>query len=890
MTSAASPYSTGGGGVRLEHRYAATLLSAVLTEDPVTELGDNVVPLAVRLQASDVSPVDDVVVEGRTPDGSTRRLSVGVRRDPALTARDDTSVPLVAAFLRIVTEHWDEVEAGRWRVALVVGVPRNAAKQTAELARIAQSVRSSAEFREAVDRPGAATNAMRNRLTHLDALVTAAVESDSSFGGFEVKELTWRWLSALRVRTLQLEGVDEADRTAAVSMLRRAVADGALETANAVFSALAEAAGGWASSGARIDQTLLRRALSGFALARTASYGRAWSLLDGLARRLREGTPAGLVAGETQLELDRAGERDRLLRTMTAAGRDGAAFVVTGEPDVGKSALTLCAVEHLAGEGAAVTSLSLRDLPAAVVEVERLMGHRPVADVLAAGEIRPVRLLVIDGAEAVLEGRHDLFRELAVGALRAGIGVVAVTREDAAARVREVLQAAASLADGGAVLEDHVVARLGPAERKELVDTFSSLIRLSTDARAEWLVGRPGLVDVLLRTGTVIEADALLSEANVFAAVWNGLIRKGEEHPPGAASPDDRVQAVLAVARRELHLPEAGGPGGSVWAELRSDGVLRAPANPAFAAGDEFASDLLRDFAMCRLFLTAGWAPLRAAGAPRWAIRAARLACQVKLLMGDRAIVWRELRREFDQLAEAEGTRWAEVPVEALLTLGDAQAAIEQVWDDLAADNLAGLKTLLRLAQLRYITGTFGDPFALAPLVAVTYCTDRDLRQHSSPYFHARDVGETIRELVLAWLRGMVRDDRDPNPLRQQVRDRILAAAPEVYDEFAVEALALLGRDIDDAAERWLRGLATDQPSRLQPVIESAGVPGSLALTRPQLLLDLTEAYYIEHPEPDGIWDHTRLFDNGIRSHRHGSSFGFGPRSPPGTTGRSSSC
>ncbi|WP_232242895.1 hypothetical protein, partial [Streptacidiphilus jeojiense] len=57
-TGAASPYATGGGGVRLEHRYAAMLLAAVVTEDPVAELGDDVVPLTVRLQRA-LSPVLD---------------------------------------------------------------------------------------------------------------------------------------------------------------------------------------------------------------------------------------------------------------------------------------------------------------------------------------------------------------------------------------------------------------------------------------------------------------------------------------------------------------------------------------------------------------------------------------------------------------------------------------------------------------------------------------------------------------------------------------------------------------------------------------------------------------------------------------------------------------
>ncbi|MFH9672387.1 hypothetical protein ACH4L5_08900 [Streptomyces sp. NPDC017405] len=540
---AASPYATGGGGVRLEHRYAATLVAALLTEDPVGELGDGVVPLGVRLQASDISPVDDVVVEGRSADGRMRRVSIGVRRDPELTAGDEKSVPLVRSFLRVVTGHWDEVAAGRWRVALAVGVSGTAVRQTDALARIAQSVSSAARFREAVARPGAANAAVRRRLTHLDALVGAAAAGDPVLSGADALELTWRWLSALRVRQLRLEGVDETDRTTAVSALRRMVADGSVETADAVFGALAERAGAWASSAAHLDMPLVRRALSGFPLGRTASCHQAWSVLDAMARRLREGTRPDLRAGEVRLELDRAGERACLADAMVRTGRTGAGLVVTGEPDVGKSALTVRTARQLTEDGAAVACLSLRDLPASVVETEHVLGGRPLAEVFAAGEVRPVRLLVVDGAEAVLEGRRDLLREVAVAAFRAGLGVVAVTRSDGAARVHEVLETATAQAGGTGAVTRYVVARLTLAERRRLVDTFRPLIRLSADPRAEWLVGRPGLVDVLLRAGTVHESSGLLSEADVFAAVWNGLVRNGEEHPPGAASPDERDPA-----------------------------------------------------------------------------------------------------------------------------------------------------------------------------------------------------------------------------------------------------------------------------------------------------------------------------------------------------------
>lgn len=879
---AASPYSTGGGGVHLEHVYAASLLAALLVGDPISELGDNVLPLGIRLQASDISAVDDVVVEGRTPDGDTRRVSIGVRRNPSLVTSEEESVPLVRAFLRVVTENWEAVKAGRWRVALAVGVSSNAARDTAELAWIAQSVRSAAEFREAIDRPKATKERVRTKLGHLDALVALAAEGR----GFGVAndELTWRWLSALRVRELRLEGADTADRTAAVTALRRAVADEQTATADIVFGRLTELAGDWAPVGARVDQALLRRALSGFPLARSATYAEAWSVLDGLGRRLREGVRPNLVAGDVELELERGDERDRLRTRMVQAGTDATALVVTGEPDVGKTALTLRVAEHLQREqNAVVVTLSLRDLPVSVVDVEQRLGAS-IPDVLTAIAVRRVRLLVVDGAEAVLEGRRDLLREFTTAAIRAGVGVVAVTRTDGSTRVRDVLQSATAAAGAAAAPVEHVVGRLMSQERQALVDTFHELIRLSADAHAEWLVGRPGLVDVLLQAGTVVESAEILSEADVFVAVWNGLIRNHEERSTDGAAPGDREEVMLTVARRVLGVPDGRPPNGAVVAGLRSDGVLRAPANPAFAVGEEFATDLIRDFALCRLFLTDGWEPLRTGGAPRWTIRAVRLACQATLLVNDRVAAWQRLREVFAELADAEGERWAEVPVEALLTLGDAQAAIEAVWNDLLANEQADLKTLLRLAQQRYVHSTFGDPYALAPVVAATFFTDEDLGQHDSYGGSRRSVPATIRALILAWLRGMIQAGCGPDPLRQQVRDQILIAAPDAFDEFAIEALATLGPDIDEPTEQWLRNVATDRPNRLHPTVENIGPILSLAKANPQLLLDLAEAYYIEQPDPDDMWCGGGLRDNGIRDLHHGSGFGvpfaawhFGP-------------
>src|SRR3989442_433914 len=101
--SAPSSYSTGGGGVTLEHLYGATVLAALLTGDPVSGLGDEQTVVEVAFQARSMSPVDDLVVSGEprsVSSGEARRLAIGVRRDPTIGAGDDKFVKLLSNCLQ----------------------------------------------------------------------------------------------------------------------------------------------------------------------------------------------------------------------------------------------------------------------------------------------------------------------------------------------------------------------------------------------------------------------------------------------------------------------------------------------------------------------------------------------------------------------------------------------------------------------------------------------------------------------------------------------------------------------------------------------------------------------------------------------------------------------
>lgn len=873
-STGSSPYSTGGGGVRLEHSYAACLVAGLLAGESLSELGDTLTVDSIRLQASDMSEIDDIVVEGRDAQGAQHRSSIAVRRNPALVTSDGASVPLLRDFLILVTDRWSDVSSGHLRLIIAVSTTANAIAQLSELAELARALPSGHELANRMTQSGRTNAGVRDRYKHIKGLVAQASEGLPSAEGLSGNELTWRLLSSLSTRSLRLERTDRADRTAAVNTLRRVLHDGTPAAADALFSRIEELVGTWASQAAVITQSVIRRSLSDCRLSRSPTFATAWGVLDRLGARLRESVRPALQSAEQSLELERPEERSSLADAMRSTGMSAGALVVTGEPDVGKSALSLRVAESLRGEGAAIASLSLRDLPHDVLQLEGQLGGSAIDDIMATGEVSPSRLLIVDGAESVLEGKGQVFRMVAAAALRAGFGVVAVTRTDGSGQVRDELARSCELAGSGIAPAEHVVGPLTHDERDALPTKFTALARLAGHQRASWLLGRPGLVDVLLRTDKALDPADVLCEADVFTSVWQSLIRRDEIRPAGAASPDDREQAALSVAKQTLGIA-APPPHGTAASELRSDGILRRPNNSALSLGDEFENDLFRDFAVCRLLITHGWEPLISAEAPRWSIRAALLACQAVLLDRDRSSAWVDLSAQFSEIAGTHGDRWLELPHEALLTLGDAEPAIRDLWAALTADRCASLAILLRLAEARYVKGTIGDAYALAPLVTVAFCEQTNIK--NAPRFGHRNLHEVVQDVVLAWLRGVAVSHLDPDRRRQEVRDVIIDAGPPLYSAFAIEGLAALGPDLDERAEAWLREVAKDRPGTLRPAVESVSVAVSMSQARPQLLLDLAEAYCIELPDPDDHWGGNHYArDDGIRDVKPKLTPGFG--------------
>ncbi|MGW8375457.1 ATP-binding protein [Streptomyces sp. ODS28] len=556
-------------------------------------------------------------------------------------------------------------------------------------------------------------------------------------------------------------------------------------------------------------------------------------------------------------------ERSEALRTLYAAVQEAgeAAVVVRGEPGVGKSALVLRAVDLLRQDGALVWVGALHAMQpqagalAQILEVA-LAPHRA-----ALVEGRP-GLLVVEGAEAVQEGLKELCAEAIDAAVAVGLTPVLVCRDDAAETVSELCGHSAA----AKVTQVHVPP-LDDAEICEVLRAAPQLAHLAGQDRSCWLLRRVLLIDLLLRSARRGAAlpQTLVSEADVYLHVWQTLVLNRGESVQGAV-PDDREAALVCLAEEGLTGQRATPPSGPARMSLRSDGLLAPLDQPrAGHGGHPFAHDVYRDFATAhRLLAWEDGIALLGRRAPRTAVRAGRIYCQVRLdpsRGGSVEANWQEVYRAFSELAAEYGPRWQEVPWEALLHAGWCEQVLSALSMRLRHEPVL-VEQLLRCA-LRCARDAAEGALVLAPVVAWLV---------EQGYLRNGPQEDAASAVVLEWLRsvswlevggGEVGAYR---PLRAAVRTVALEAVRTgSSSQIWVEALALLGADRDEGAVAALREVMRGRPQELLPAIERT-VPGyALAATAPDVLVELTLGYYLVAPEQRERYG--KLFPEGVRRH-----------------------
>ena len=909
-----SPCATGGGGVTFERRVAVQYLAHLLVGDSARELGDGRRVVSVAFQQAPVHAVDDLVVSAACPDElqPSLALTIAVRRSPNLVVSDEKAQKLIRQFVRAVMD--TPTVGPEVRLGLVVAGPQRHAEELAKLADLATVQMDAPGFFDLVRTPGKFNAGVRGRLDHLQKLVELALHElgEVQASTALVDSRTWQLLSKLTVLMPRIGSPDETDWSGVVNSLTRVVRDSDLTTASRLRDRLADRASEYSPRAARVNLTMLRRDLHTLLDPTIRRHQRGWQTLDRIHRRARESVRAEIGAGDGghRVRLDRCAKAMELLDTAS----DVDAVVVSGESGVGKSALAVLgftAAGHTDPDSVQALCINLRQIPRLAIALDAALGH-PLSTLLCELSA-PQRLLVVDGAEAVAEDRHDAFCSLAGAARESAVKLVAVASIDSK---QVVFDALSECFDGGVV--EHVVPPLDDAEIGEVVGTFPELERLNANPRSRELLRRLVVVDLLVR-GRV--SGIPLTDADAMDEVWSGLVRRREVSDRGF--PDAREAALLLLAELELgegeRLDAISRIDPAALDGLRRDGLLRTSSEAPFQIGPEFTHDEIRRYAVARLLL-AGDSPasrLRRAGVPRWSLSAAGLACQKWLGRSNTFMAplrgrFAALQASFDTLVDAgHGSRWSDVPGEALLTLADPEALLRDSWPGLLADNAAGLRRLARLVNQRLRDGNgLVDVIAVEPIIAL-------LLEDRAPW----RSGDHAAGLLRDWLRGhVVADTGAGHRLRILLRERLVEACAaadrrlaeereaaeaaraartpeeleqerefmerhsvlfseigyggrrrrqrpevprEITAEITLELLALLGPDLGDDGEAILRRVAKDAPSCLAPAVEELLTGRAFASSRPGLLTDLTEAYYLDD-EVDGFG----FESEGVRRHQ----------------------
>ena len=906
-----SPYATGGGGVTFERKVAVLYLVRLLVGDGAAELGDGRCVVSVAFQQAPSFRVDDLVVRAARPGEAEPSLvlALAVRRSPRLVVSDESTRRLFGDFVRAVIDA--PPDGPEHRLGLVVAGPQQKVAQLGTLAAHAAVQMDAPGFFELIRTPGNFSAKVCGRLVQIEKLVRHALEDlfRAEVDAALVEQRTWELLSRLNVLMPQLESPDEADWSAVLNSLVVVARGFDLAGASRLRDRLVALASEYSPRAARVDRTLLQGDAHEVLDVAARRHQRGWRALDHLHDRALASVRDEITASDStrRLRLDRTVAAAELF----AAFADAAAVVVTGESGVGKSAL---AVRSLARAGVAdpnavrAVCVNLRHLPDRTLRLENELGC-PLAELL--GELRAAqRLLVVDGADAAGEGWGDVFRYLVDAARECDVKVIAVCAGDTKELVGSMLTEQV-----GARVAEHLVPPLTDAELVQVAEAFPELTDLCANSRAREVLRRLVVIDLLVR-GRV--SGVPLTDADAMSEVWEGFVRRWGASDRG--SPDARELVLLSLAKCELtggsRLDFLEGIDSAALAGLCADGLLRSSPKDSIVTGPEFAHDEVRRYAVARLLVTDdGPGPrLLRAGAPRWSLAAARLACQVWLAQPDTETLplrgrFAALRESFDRLVEAgHDTRWGDVPGEALLSLADPDAVLRDAWPDLRAKEDAGLRRLARLVDQRLRDANrVLNTIAVEPIISL-------LLEDDVPW----ETGDYAYRLLRDWLRAHIVSD---TPAGQSVRirlrerlvescaaaDRRLAAqreaeaaaraarSPEevdeerraaerhqglvsafgrrrwqerpdlpyeITDETMLELLALLGPDLGSDGETILRRVARDAPWTLAPAVERRLTGRALAQYGHRLLAQLTEAYYL-----DADADHSDDLHFGVRPH-----------------------
>src|SRR3954467_6511968 len=532
-----SPYATGGGGVRFEHRVGALCLAQLLSGAVMSEL-DQRAPTHVAFQQAPFSVVDDVVLRADAQSGSpTVCLAIAGRPRPQFRRRNSKTKDLFASLVRAdIAADSSEVED---RIAVAVSAHQRGAGEVGELGSLARNQHNAAAYFSLINDSGQYSAGLQSRLSHLlDLVKNALVRIDVPDAG-SIEQRCWSLLRRLYILSPRLETSNDGDWTGLVDLLKPWSVENTAASAVALRNELEILAGEFAQTAAAVDANTLRRRLHLFIDSKAHRSSVGWTRLLLLDREARVAVPRSLTGSGIHGNLTL--ERTQMRAELTAAlQREREDLLVRGESGVGKSATVLAAIEpSILDQDCQALAINLRDLPGTPLDLIAALTE-PLEELLA-GLTAPQRLLIVDSAETAAENKREVFAHILRSARNSEVKVVAVAASEGAGVAAELMKA------GGAQVEEYIVPLLSDDEISVAVRHFPELERLAEDPKGRELLRRPIVIELLARAGN---PGVPLSDADALEHVWRQLVRNGERRDAGL--PDAREQVMLILVEHAL--------------------------------------------------------------------------------------------------------------------------------------------------------------------------------------------------------------------------------------------------------------------------------------------------------------------------------------------------
>lgn len=547
-------YVAGGGGTHLEPRVTSHYLAALIAEGGARGVLGTVT--AVKTQQSEIdAPLDDLVVNGRLPDGTSTRLDLQVTTTLSFTESDDK---------------WTDIVPRAWSTFRRTGFNANTdrigvgvSQTTTKLERSVQPLLARA--RHAVDagqyrKRLAVTNGSNNEQREFQRILDGLIRTQEATA---TDEDILAFMKSLTIIAFDLDQEDASrDRLASIDQLAPVV-DGPDE-ARRTWSSLTAMASRVIPSGGGVDRAAVARELQveGVTVGSDRAHAR---LIDALNEESRHALTSirDTIGGR---RINRDVVNGQVLDALTEVRL----VRVVGQHGAGKSAV-LKRVALDQPEGAPI--LVLRDLrvtgggwPAHVAKFGPVF---PLATTLREMGLGGARTLFIDGADkmdaATQVTINDLLRTIADTTDLDDWRIVMTMREEGAQRVDGWLDPEAN-----AKLSSRTI-RVEGFDDQEAVETAEAipLLRpLLADARNyDTVLRRPFFLDALSRL-PVAGGAGVRSEVDLVELWWthggadvadfapaqgrrNVLLKLGEQLlvKPGAPLP---IRDIDPVALDEL--------------------------------------------------------------------------------------------------------------------------------------------------------------------------------------------------------------------------------------------------------------------------------------------------------------------------------------------------